>query len=186
MIAKVGGFVYNGVMFSKLFAYFLWLISGFGWFGFHRFYLRKPFTGILWILTGGLGGIGSIYDLLTLGLQVDRANMEQALLNHARMHGGYGGLGGFGGSRYAEDAGARIIRSKADIERAALRVAKANRGVVSAPELALEAGIEMDAAKQFLEELAKKGHAEMRVRQNGTLVFIISEFTGDDEGFADI
>ena len=180
MIAKKDGFVYNAPMFSKPFAYFLWLISGFGFLGLHRFYLRKPLTGILWMLTGGLCGFGSIYDLLTLGSQVDRANMELLLFNRAGPNGFYGG------TRYAADANAHIIRNNASTEHAALRVAKANRGAVSAPDLALEAGIGIDAAKKFLEELAKKGHAEMRVCQNGSLIFIISEFSGDEDGFADI
>ncbi|MDR2490998.1 MAG: TM2 domain-containing protein [Spirochaetaceae bacterium] len=164
-------------MFSKPFAYLLWLFSGFGWLGLHRFYLRKPFTGILWALTGGLGGFGSVYDLLTLGSQVDRANMELLLFNRA---------GQYGGTRYADDANAHIVRDTASVERAALRVAKANRGAVTAPELALEAGVEIDAAKKILEGLARKGHAEMRVRRNGTLVFIISEFSEDEDGYADI
>jgi hypothetical protein len=180
MIVKTRLTVYNEAMFSKPFAYLLWLFSGFGWLGLHRFYLRKPFTGILWALTGGLGGLGSIYDLLTLGLQVNRANLELALFNQMWQHGGYGG------TRYAEDASSRVIRDNASIERTALRVAKANRGAVSAAELALEAGIEIDAAKKVLEELARKGHAEMRIRRNGTLVFIIHEFSEDEDGYADI
>jgi TM2 domain-containing membrane protein YozV len=32
---------------SKSVAYVLWLISIFGWLGFHRFYLRKVGTGII-------------------------------------------------------------------------------------------------------------------------------------------
>ena len=55
-------------------AYLLWLISIFGWFGLHRFYLGKSRTGLLWIITGGLLGFGSLYDLLSLPEQVSRAN----------------------------------------------------------------------------------------------------------------
>lgn len=59
---------------SKGIAYFLWLISIFGWLGFHRFYLRKFGTGIIWILTVGVAGIGALVDLFTLGGQVDQYN----------------------------------------------------------------------------------------------------------------
>ncbi len=61
---------------SKGVAYLLWLLSIFGWLGFHRFYLGRWGTGIFWILTGGLLGIGSFIDLFTLGGKVEMYNME--------------------------------------------------------------------------------------------------------------
>lgn len=42
--------------------------------GIHRFYLGKIGTGILWLLTGGLVGIGWIYDFCTLNSQIDERN----------------------------------------------------------------------------------------------------------------
>ena len=43
--------------------YVMWI---FGFFGMHRFYYGKPLTGILWLLTGGLLGIGWIVDLFLI------------------------------------------------------------------------------------------------------------------------
>ncbi|HUZ17910.1 MAG TPA: TM2 domain-containing protein, partial [Spirochaetia bacterium] len=63
-------------MYSTFIAYLLWLFSGFGALGFHRFYLNKFGTGILYILTGGLFGVGMIYDLFTLPAQVREANLR--------------------------------------------------------------------------------------------------------------
>ena len=34
--------------------------------GVHRMYVGKLWTGILWFLTAGLGGIGTVYDLFCL------------------------------------------------------------------------------------------------------------------------
>jgi TM2 domain-containing membrane protein YozV len=59
-------------------AYLLWLVSGFGALGLHRFYLGKILTGILWMCTGGLAGIGALYDLFTLPWQVREANSARA------------------------------------------------------------------------------------------------------------
>jgi TM2 domain-containing membrane protein YozV len=52
-----------------------WILQTFlGLFGIHRFYLGKIGTGILWLLTGGLLGIGYIYDFCTLNGQVHDRN----------------------------------------------------------------------------------------------------------------
>ena len=52
-----------------------WILLTFlGMFGVHRFYIEKWFTGLLWLVTGGLLGIGWLYDLWTLNDQVDDYN----------------------------------------------------------------------------------------------------------------
>jgi hypothetical protein len=61
-------------MYSLGIAYLLWFVSGFGALGLHRFYLGKILTGILWMCTGGLAGIGALYDLFTLPYQIREAN----------------------------------------------------------------------------------------------------------------
>lgn len=49
-----------------------WVLLVFlGVFGIHRFYMGKFFTGLIYLLTGGLLGIGYVYDILTLNEQID-------------------------------------------------------------------------------------------------------------------
>ena len=50
------------------------LITFLGYLGIHRFYLGKWGTGILYLLTAGLFGIGWVYDYCTLNRQVDELN----------------------------------------------------------------------------------------------------------------
>ena len=50
------------------------LLTFLGVFGVHRMYLRKWLTGILWLCSGGLLGLGVLYDLWTLNEQVDARN----------------------------------------------------------------------------------------------------------------
>ena len=57
---------------SKTVAYVLWAFLGL--FGIHRFYCGKPLTGILWLCTGGLLGVGWCIDLFLVPGMVDVAN----------------------------------------------------------------------------------------------------------------
>ena len=52
-----------------------WILLTFlGLFGIHRFYMGKWLTGILYLLTGGLFGLGYLYDYWTLNTQITEIN----------------------------------------------------------------------------------------------------------------
>jgi len=52
-----------------------WILLTFlGLLGIHRFYLGKWVTGLLYLLSGGLLGLGVLYDFWTLNEQVDEQN----------------------------------------------------------------------------------------------------------------
>ena len=52
-----------------------WILLTFlGLFGVHRMYMGKWLTGILYLATGGLFGIGYIYDYWTLNQQLSELN----------------------------------------------------------------------------------------------------------------
>ncbi|MBK1828341.1 NINE protein [Haloferula rosea] len=54
-----------------------WILQTFlGYLGIHRFYLGKIGTGLIWLFTGGLVGIGYLYDYLTLNGQVSEKNQS--------------------------------------------------------------------------------------------------------------
>lgn len=56
----------------------VWILLTFlGIFGAHRMYLESWFTGILYLLTGGIFGLGYLYDFWTLNDQIDKANNFQ-------------------------------------------------------------------------------------------------------------
>lgn len=54
------------------------LLTFLGWLGIHRFYMGKWITGIVYLLTLGLLGIGVLYDFFTLNGQVNELNTSGA------------------------------------------------------------------------------------------------------------
>jgi TM2 domain-containing membrane protein YozV/predicted transcriptional regulator len=164
-------------MYSVGIAYLLWLLSGFGALGFHRFYLGKIPTGLLWMCTGGLAMVGSIYDFFTLARQVQEANIRNAILRRA-----------YQPWRHVRDGDVRVVtpkESKGTVEHAILKLAKQNKGILTAGEVALAANISLDAAKKDLDALVSKGFAEIRVRKSGTLVYTLPEFMDSDSPLED-
>lgn len=54
-----------------------WLLLTFlGIFGIHRFYIGKWLTGALYLISGGLLGLGVLYDFLTLNEQITIENRK--------------------------------------------------------------------------------------------------------------
>lgn len=53
------------------------LLTFLGLLGFHRFYMRKYLTGLLYLLTGGVLGLGYLYDYWTLNDQLTLVNAKR-------------------------------------------------------------------------------------------------------------
>lgn len=62
---------------SKLVAFLLWFFLG--WLSMHRFYVGKIGSGILYLLTGQLLGIGWIVDLFLISGMVDNCNNKKEI-----------------------------------------------------------------------------------------------------------
>lgn len=62
-------------------AYLLWVPSIVGVAGIHRFYTGHRITGLLWLFTFGLCGVGSLVDLLLIPQQVRSFNRRLARIS---------------------------------------------------------------------------------------------------------
>lgn len=170
-------------MYSTGIAYLLWIFSGFGVLGFHRFYMGKVGTGLLYLLTGGLFGIGALYDLVTMPIQVREANLRldyrNALINSMR-GGGFGPGGRAGGSPLDRTGtgSSRFVGSRESLEQVILKTARKNGGVVTPTTVAVDSGRELDDVKKNLDVLVEKGYADLKVTRAGSLVYYFQEFAG--------
>ena len=151
-------------MYSEGIAYLLWILSGFGAIGLHRFYLGRIGSGLLYLFTGGLFMIGGIADFFYIPTMVREANLSYRYreILYGRMED----------QRPLPEA----RKPKESVEKTILKTAKKNGGMVTPAEVALEGDVSIDAAQKHLEKLAANGFAEMRIRKTGGIVFCFPEF----------
>ena len=127
--------------------------------------------------------VGAIYDFFTLPNQVQEANIRKALFDRDSRRES------FLNWRYATDAQSRVVSSSNEKrdppERAILKLAKENKGILTVSDVALGADIPIEEAKKLLETMVSKGFAELRVRKSGSLVYVITDMADKDEPLED-
>lgn len=151
-------------------AYLFWLPSLMGVAGLHRFYLGKPLSGLVYLMTGGLLGLGTLYDALTMPQQVQTARLNQRLntildtqLDPQRHQAP-------GAAPRGRDARRRSV------ERDILALAAERHGLVTPSRVALHAQVSVDRARRELDRLIDQGVAELRVTADGVLIYVFPEF----------
>jgi len=130
-------------------------------------------TGLIYVMTGGLGMIGSIYDFFTIPQQVSQANLRLSYEKAVEMN-----------QRRSYQAPASGPVKKESLERIILQVAQSNNGIATPSAVALQGDISIDKAQEQLDKMVSRGYAEIKVRKSGTLAYIFPDFRseGFDEG----
>lgn len=162
-------------MYKLFIAYFLWFISGFGVLGLHRFYLGRIGTGLLWFFTGGLAGIGGLFDLFYIPTMVREENLRRGYRSALDSD-----------THFSISTPRRESQPKDSLEKVILRTAKKNKGVATPGEVALEGDIPIEEAKKALEALVSEGFAEMRIRKSGIIAYVFPEFLEEDSEFEEL
>jgi hypothetical protein len=155
---------------SKGVAYLLWFFLGI--FGAHRFYLEKIGTGILYLCTAGVFGIGWLIDLFTLGGQVDNYNL---------LHGNMAMAGGnqtqnvivnvtAPAATAPQDSSApsapQIEQPKLSPEKVILALAN-KTPVLTLRQIMSDSHLDMDEAETAVKKLVAKGIAKEGVDGSG-------------------
>ncbi len=138
--------------YNKGSALIMWLAWIFGFGGIHRIYLGKPITGILYLMTWGLFGVGQVIDLLTMGSMVDEANRKQ-LRGRERMQ-----LTAGQGYRPVVQSRVPASNAKEMARLKLLQAAKTHNNQISVTQGVMATGKTFKEVEDMLDEMVKSGY----------------------------
>ena len=172
-------------------AYLLCCLGFAGIGGIHRFYLGKYFTGTLYLFTFGFLGVGTFIDLFRIPGMVEHENLKWQIKQGATVNIN---IQGQGGQQTSIDHGHPSqsyqplqehiplrepepppLDSEKTLEDTILKLARKFQGKLTPLELAANSSLSLDEADKTLEELVKKGYANMTVTDEGNILY---EFPG--------
>ncbi len=140
-------------------AFILWLACLLGACGIHRFYLGKPVTGILYLLTFGLLGVGQVIDLFKMSGMVEEANQRSRLA----------------AANTPKLLAAPTIPPEEVMRMKLLAVAKENGGQVSVSQGVMATGKTFKEVEQALDAMAVSGYVDIgNDPETGAVVYIFS------------
>lgn len=125
--------------------------------GLHRFYLNRPVTGVLYLVTWGFFGIGTIVDLIRMQRMVDEENSGVALAT----------------AKTAGALPAYTTRMKdLTAEQQILRVAHEEGGVVTVDIIAARTMLSLRVAERELEKMREGGFVHVDVSETGAKIYL--------------
>ncbi len=126
--------------------------------GLHRFYLRKPVSGTLYLLTWGFFGIGTIIDLVRMPFLVDEFNMRLLFLDRSLE--------------------LMLPRDRfSSPERAILKCAQAHDGIVTVQMVTISTGLSMKEARSELERLYQEHFCGKDIDEEGNEIYLFKGLT---------
>lgn len=137
-------------------AFLLWLACAVGLAGVHRFYLGKTWTGLLYLFTFGLFGVGQLVDLIRLRGMVQDQNLKHealiALAEKRALRGRVGNLGMLSAPPPMPPPTPESLRMKL------LEAASKRNGQLSVTEGVMATGRPFEEVEAELDAMAKSGY----------------------------
>lgn len=134
--------------------------------GIHRFYLGRPVTAVLYLVTWGFFGIGTVVDLINLGRMVDDENRR--LLYPGSPPQSH--LLSEGADSVALQPA--VMHERLSPEQQILRVASENHGAVTVELVAVKTSLSLRRAKKELERLRKQDYCTLDVTSEGATLYV--------------
>lgn len=150
-------------------AYGLWCAGLLGACGIHRFYLGKVGTGILYLLTFGLLGIGQLYDLFAMKKLVRRADIREGHVPHPRQVA----------LAQAKSNPQLSSGPPPTLRQALLRVAAKHGGEITVTQAVMATDRSFEEVEKTLSEMVDKGYVDVdNAPGSGVIVYRFPDLAG--------
>lgn len=156
----------TGEMYKSSVGYALWCLFIVGLGGVHRIYLGKYGTGILWLLTWGLFGIGQFVDLFRMRALVRDANVRDGYLPHPRFAQALAsGRRARGPARNGGGSSSAAVPSPASPReekmRRLLEAAEEHGGAISVTQGVSATGMSFEEVEELLTDMLSSGYVDV-------------------------
>lgn len=140
-------------------SYGLWCAGLVGAFGIHRFYLGKVGTGVLWLLTAGLLGVGQIIDLFRMKSLVRDANIREGRVPHPRQVAR--GQAAVGQAAIGAGEPGRKLAAPLNLRQQLLKAAMSNGGEITVSQGVMATGRSFEEIESVLNKMTDKGYVDV-------------------------
>lgn len=145
----------------------LWALWIAGLAGIHRIYLGKYGTGILYLLTFGLFGIGQIVDLFRMKSLVREANIREGYLPHPRM-----------ARQLGDSQPVPAVAPQKPLRQLLLESAMGHGGAISVTQGVADTGATFEEVEFALDELLKTGYVDVdNAPGTGVVIYRFTEIS---------
>lgn len=147
---------------SKGISFLLWLACFMGFAGIHRFYLGRPVSGFLYLITFGFLGFGQFIDLFLLPGMVNEENQRHAALKalqekRALRGTAYPALPPAGGM--SAMAPQPVLPD--DMRMKLLQAAADNNGLLSVTQGVMATGKTFEEVEEMLDNMVRSGYVDV-------------------------
>lgn len=163
-------------------AYGFWCLFLAGLGGVHRLYLGKYGTGVLWLLTAGLFGVGQVVDLFRMKTLVADANIREGHLPHPNFRplpdgGPADAARGRSSTPWATDGpGLPRPRDDGDLMRLLLAEAEERGGTLTVTQGVAATGLPFDRVEETLGDMVASGYVDVGNHpDSGVVVYRFTE-----------
>ncbi|MGV2831882.1 TM2 domain-containing protein [Myxosarcina sp. GI1(2024)] len=158
-------------------SYVLWLGILFGLGGLHRLYNGKVTTGILWLCTGGLFGIGQIIDLFLIPRMVEAKEKQLLTDSNSSWNSFCDHSHTLPKSELMLESGQAMVDSSIA---KLVKVAESTGGELSVTQGVIATGLKFIEVEDLLNELVKTDYVEIdNDPKTGTVIYRFRELASD-------
>lgn len=155
-------------VYKDILGYGLWCLCLAGVCGAHRIYMGKWGTGILWLLTFGLAGVGQLVDLFRMKALIRDSNVRKGYIPHPML-----------AARAAGSASPAALPKPADLRLVLLQAAEKKGGELTVTQGVMASGKSFEEVEKCLRDMVHQGYVDVdNAPGSGVIVYRFPELSG--------